>query len=69
MKNFTLALVVIILTTTTPILFGATFNLIITDLGGGKTQVLATNISGNIRGYCVFETSTNLVTWEPVVTN
>ena len=32
-------------------------------------QVLATNISGTIRGYCVFETSSNLVTWTPAVTN
>ena len=69
MKKLVLYLVVIILTTTMPILFGATFTLIVTDLGGGQTQVLATNIPSGIRGYCVFETSSNLVTWTPAVTN
>jgi len=69
MKRLILPLAVIILATSLPILFGATFTLKVTNLGGGRIQVLATNISGNIQGYCVFETSSNLVTWRPVVTN
>jgi RNase P/RNase MRP subunit p29 len=50
-------------------LAGATFDLRLTDLGGRKIQVLATNIPSGIRGYCVFETSSNLVIWTPIVTN
>jgi hypothetical protein len=69
MKRLMLPLAVIILAVSLPILFGATFTLKVSGFGGGKIQVLATNIPSGIRGYCVFETSTNLVTWTPVVTN
>jgi hypothetical protein len=50
-------------------LVGAAFDLRVTDLGAGKIQVLATNIPSGISGYCVFETSSNLVAWKPAVTN
>jgi len=69
MKKVILALTVTILAACLPALAGATFNLKVTELGGGQILVLATNIPSDIRGYCVFETSTNLVTWTPVVTN
>ena len=45
------------------------FDLRVTSSGGGQVQVLATNIPGGIRGYCVWESSSNLVNWKPVVTN
>ena len=68
MKRAILAFAAIILATSLSALFGATFDLKVTDLGGGKIQVLATNIfpGGN---YCIFETSSNLVTWTPAATN
>jgi hypothetical protein len=69
MKKVILGLTVIALVAFMPTLVGAGFNLKVTRLGGGQMQVLATNISGNIQGYCVWESSSNLVTWTPVVTN
>ena len=45
------------------------FDMKVTNLGAGKMLVLATNISGDIRGFCVWESSSNLVTWTPVLTN
>jgi hypothetical protein len=69
MKKVTISLTVVILAIFLPVLVRAAFTLKVTDFGGGQIQVLATNISGNIRGYCVWETSSNLVTWTPVVTN
>jgi hypothetical protein len=68
-KNFTISLTVAILTIFLPVLVRAAFTLKVTDFSGGHIQILATNISGNIQGYCVWETSSNLVTWTPVVTN
>jgi len=69
MKRIVLAVTVIILATFLPTLIGATFDLKVTRLGGGRVLVLATNIPGGIRGFCVFETSSNLVTWTRVATN
>jgi hypothetical protein len=69
MKKNILGLTVIALLAFLPTLVGAGFSLKVTRLGGGQMQILATNISGNIRGYCVWESSSNLVTWTPVVTN
>jgi RNase P/RNase MRP subunit p29 len=69
MKRFILTLAVAIMAGVLSALAGATFDLRLTDLGGHKIQVLATNIPSGIRGYCVFETSSNLVTWTPAVTN
>src|SRR5690242_15273115 len=60
---------VVILVISLPVLVRAAFSLKVTDFGGGQIQVLATNISGGIRGYCVWETSSNLITWTPIVTN
>jgi len=48
---------------------GVAYYVKMTDLGGQQIQVLATNIPSGIRGFCVFETSSNLVNWTPVVTN
>jgi hypothetical protein len=67
MKRASLAFTAIFLATSPSALFGNTFDLKVTDLGGGKIQVLATNIFA--MNYCIFETSSNLVTWTPVVTN
>ena len=40
-----------------------------TALSGGQLQILATNIPSGIAGYCVWESSSNLVTWKPIATN
>jgi len=45
------------------------FDLKVTNSDATQIQVLATNIPGGIRGYCVWESSTDLVSWTPVVTN
>ena len=69
MKNITVLFIVVILAVSLPVLVKAAFSLEVTSFGGGQIQVLATNISGSIRGYCVWETSSNLITWTPIVTN
>jgi hypothetical protein len=63
-------MIVAILVSLLPVFVRAAFTLQVTNVGGGQIQILATNIpEGGIRGYCVWETSSNLVTWTPVVTN
>jgi hypothetical protein len=52
-----------------PAIAAGTFDLKPTALSGGRLLVLATNIPSGIRGYCVWESSSNLVTWTPVLTN
>ena len=73
MKKITIILAVVILASLLPVLVRAAFTLQVTSIGGGQIQILATNIPEGgmppIRGYCVWETSSNLVTWTPVVTN
>jgi hypothetical protein len=69
MKQFIIAFVATIVVAIAPALVAGGFDLKVTSLGGGKMQVLATNIPSGIRGYCVWESSSNLVTWTPVVTN
>ena len=69
MKKLILGLALIALAASLPALVGAPFTLKVTGFGGGRIHILATNISGNIAGYCVWETSSNLVTWRPVITN
>jgi hypothetical protein len=69
MKRAIPASATIILLASLSALVAATFDLKVTALGRGTVQVLATNIPSGISGYCVFETSTDLVSWTPVVTN
>jgi len=69
MKRLIISLTVAAMTCVLSAYGGTTFNLTLKDLGGHKILVLATNIPSGIRGYCVFETSSNLVIWMPVVTN
>ena len=69
MKRVIPGLTLIAFMTLLPFVVGAAFSLKLTGSGAGQIQVLATNISGNIRGFCVWESSSNLVTWTPVVTN
>lgn len=69
MKQLVVAFVAAIVVLITPALVAGGFDLKVTSFGGGKMLVLATNIPSGIRGYCVWESSSNLVTWTPVVTN
>lgn len=68
MKRFIIAFATMI--AATPVaLVGGSFDMKVVNLGAETMHVLATNIPSDIRGYCVWETSSNLLTWTPVVTN
>jgi hypothetical protein len=69
MKRFIIAFLTTMIGVTPVALVAGGFDLKATNLGAGKMLVLATNISGDIRGFCVWESSSNLVTWTPVLTN
>ena len=69
MKRFIVAFVATTIVAIPVALVASGFDLKVTNLGAGKVQVLATNIPSGIRGYCVWESSSNLVIWTPVVTN
>ena len=69
MRKVTIALTLVMLAIVMPAIVRAALSLKVTGFSGGQIHLLATNIPGDIRGYCVWETSTNLVTWTPVVTN
>jgi hypothetical protein len=69
MKRFITAFVTTMISATPVALVGSGFDMKVVNFGPGKMQVLATNIPSGIRGYCVWEASSNLVTWTAVVTN
>jgi hypothetical protein len=68
MKKLIFTLLFMLLAGFVYVVFAATFQVKIIDLGGGQIQVVSENIPLTASGDRV-ESSTNLIDWTPVATN